>query len=494
MKRKLLVLAALLSLCVLLAACKKSDDTISTPASTATSTAEPEATPEPTLPPYEANVLTGEPKGADYPEGQRITAVMVNNIVAARPQRGLSKADILFEIKVEGGITRFMPVFTDYKTIGEVGPVRSGRDQFFRLILPWQALYIHEGQSVVMQQYAIDYSYGNLNNNDGANGYRDYGRVNWAGKSYNNNTLALEHTMYTNSDNIQEYIDDNKVDMNKTYNSTFFNFVDYRLGQTRDLSNSVDSAYSDKYGPVVGDGEYVEIVHSQSYKTRFIYDAATNTYKMQQNYSDGQWRDTVDEAADNKVLTFPNVIVLYTDIHTYPGHEAKDLQYAEYAWGGIGYYCYGGKCEKIYWQKGTPLEALRLYYLTEDGQCSDTPVEINTGKSYVAVTDIDFAENFVHSKLDGVDLSSATTVTYERSYVEDDAKAGDTLGMSTDDLTNNATGAGEAEESYTEETTSGETYTEETTGGEEYTEETTGGEEYVETPAEDTSAEESPAE
>ena len=113
MKRKLLVLAALLSLCVLLAACKKSDDTISTPASTATSSAEPEATPEPTLPPYEANVLTGEPKGADYPEGQRITAVMVNNIVAARPQRGLSKADILFEIKVEGGMTRFMPVFNE---------------------------------------------------------------------------------------------------------------------------------------------------------------------------------------------------------------------------------------------------------------------------------------------------------------------------------------------------------------------------------------------
>ena len=483
MKRKLLVLAALLSLCVMLAACKKSDDTISTPAASSAA-AEPEATPEPTLPPYEANVLTGEPKGADYPEGQRITAVMVNNIVAARPQRGLSKADILFEIKVEGGITRFMPVFTDYKSIGEVGPVRSGRDQFFRLILPWQALYIHEGQSVVMQQYGIDYSYGNLNNNDGANGYRDYGRVNWAGKSYNNGTLALEHTMYTNSDNIQRYIDDNKVDMNKTYNSTFFNFVDYRLGQTRDLSNSIDSAYSDKYGPIVGDGEYVEIVHSQSYKTRFIYDAASNTYKMQQNYSDGQWRDTVDEAADNQVLSFPNVIVLYTDIHTYPGHEAKDLQYAEYAWGGIGYYCYGGKCEKIYWQKGTPLEALRLYYLTEDGQCSDTPVEINTGKSYVAVTDIDFAENFVHSKLDGVDLSSATTVTYERTYVEDDAKAGDTLGMSTDDLTNNATGSGEAES-----TTEGETTTEGEQAAEAPAEETPTEEVPAETPAEETPAE-----
>lgn len=440
MKRKLLLVMAILSLCVVLAACKKKGgDTMSS------SSAAPEvtATPEPSQEPYLANVLTGEPQGDDY-KNQRITAVMVNNIVAARPQRGLSKADILFEIKVEGGITRFMPVYTDYQDIGEVGPVRSGRDQFFRLILPWQALYIHEGQSVVMQQYAIDYSYGNLNNNDGANGYRDYNRVNWAGATYNNRTLDLEHTMYTNSENIQKYIDDNSVDMDRTYNSTFFNFVDYRTGEARDLSNSVDSAYSDKYGPVVSDGEYIEIEHSPSYKTRFIYDAASNTYKMQQNYSDGQWRDTVDEAADDTVLSFPNVIVLYTDIHTYPGHEANDLQYAEYAWGGIGYYCYGGKCEKIYWQKGTPLETLRLYYLTEDGQCSDTLLDVNIGKSYVAVTDVDYAENFQATTLDAVNLSSGTTSTYESNYVEDDAGAGETLGMSTDDLTNSATGSDDA--------------------------------------------------
>ena len=458
MKRKLLLVMAILSLCVLLAACKKGGD--ESASSSGTTTPEATATPEPSMEPYMANVLTGEPQGDDY-KNQRITAVMVNNIVAARPQRGLSKADILFEIKVEGGITRFMPVFTDYEDIGEIGPVRSGRDQFFRLILPWQALYIHEGQSVVMQQYAIDYSYGNLNNNDGANGYRDYGRVNWNGASYNNGTLALEHTMYTDSENIQKYIDDNSVDMDRTYNSTFFNFVDYRTGETRDLSNSLDSAYSDKYGPVVSDGEYIEIEHSPSYKTRFIYDSASNTYKMQQNYTDGQWRDTVDEAADNTVLSFPNVIVLYTDIHTYPGHEAKDLQYVEYSWGGIGYYCYGGKCEKIYWQKGTPQEALRLYYLTEDGQCSDTPLEVNIGKSYVAVTDIDYAENFVHSTLDGVDLRSATTKAYERNYGEADGAAGDTLGMSTDDLTTSATGSGEAE-TTTEETVTEEAPQEET--------------------------------
>ncbi|MFR5909098.1 MAG: hypothetical protein ACLUFT_12425 [Gemmiger formicilis] len=110
MKRLLLVIATLLSLTVLLAACKKSDDTSSAATNPGSTPAQVEATPAPTeLPPYEANVLTGEPKGADYPEGQRITAVMVNNIVAARPQRPVQSRH-LFEIKVEAA-SPFM-VFT----------------------------------------------------------------------------------------------------------------------------------------------------------------------------------------------------------------------------------------------------------------------------------------------------------------------------------------------------------------------------------------------
>ena len=79
MKRKLLIVLAILTLCVALAACKKSEDA---PASSAAP--EATATPEPTLPPYEANALTGEARDADY-KNHRITAVMVNNIVAARP-------------------------------------------------------------------------------------------------------------------------------------------------------------------------------------------------------------------------------------------------------------------------------------------------------------------------------------------------------------------------------------------------------------------------
>ena len=423
MKRNFVSILAVLAACTMLfSACKKTETT-SEPESQPTQQEEV-AEPTPTPEPYEANVLTGEPKGDDYPEGQRITAVMVNNITVARPQRGLSKAQMLFEIKVEGGITRFMPVFNDYNDIEEIGPVRSGRDQFFQLILPWQALYIHEGESVFMTEYAKNYEYGLLNNTDAANGYRDYDRVNWQGLSYGNG-LSKEHTMYTSGENIAKYISDMDVDMNRTYNSTFFNFVDYRdENPVRDLTNSPDSAYSDKYGPVVQDGEYVAITHSASYKTRFLYDEATTTYKMQQYYStDGSWRDTIDEEYDEQ-LAFTNLVILYTDFEAYPG-DSHDIQDVEYGNGGIGYYCYGGKIEKIYWQKGTPLEALRLYYLPEDGQCSDEQLPVNIGKSYVAVVDVDEAVNLQTGTLAEYDLSKSDAATTEQVVDEEAVEAGE---------------------------------------------------------------------
>ena len=433
MKRTLLCVLAVLMACTMLVACKKPGGDTTTSENPA-ATQEPEATPEPTLPPYEANVLTGEAQDEDYPVGQRITGIMVNNITVARPQRGLSRAQMLFEIKVEGGITRFMALFNDYNDIEEIGPIRSGRDQFFQLLLPWQGLYVHEGESVFMRQYATEYEYGLLNNNDGANGYRDYNRVNWQGLTHGNG-LALEHTMYTSGENIKAYIEDNDVDMNRDYNSTFFNFVDYRTNEVRDLSNSLDSAYSDKYGPVVQNGEYVAITHSQSYKTRFLYDAASTTYKMQQYYStDGSWRDTIDEEY-NEQLAFTNLVILYTDMAAYPG-DSHDIQNVDYGNGGIGYYCYGGKIEKIYWQKGTPLEALRLYYLTEDGQCSDQQLDVNIGKSYVTVVDIDEAEKLETGTLADYDLAAKDEATSEAVVNEEDVEAGEgeTLGQSLDEI------------------------------------------------------------
>ena len=184
----------------------------------AAATPAPTATPEP----YDPNPLTGEAKGSDY-VAVRPVAIMINNIAQARPQRGINDADVLYEIMVEGGITRFMGLFNNYEALGDVGPVRSARDQFFRLVMPFQPLYVHIGRSGITQQYIDDVEYGDLNL-DG-NGfddliYRDQGRLN-QGYSY-------EHTAFTTGERLKSYVDWKDVDMSRDLSSPIFDFVDYR--------------------------------------------------------------------------------------------------------------------------------------------------------------------------------------------------------------------------------------------------------------------------
>ena len=57
---------------------------------------------------------------------RRVVAIKIDNHIKARPQSALQSADAVFEIPVEGGITRFIVLFhqTD---LDWVGPNRSGR-------------------------------------------------------------------------------------------------------------------------------------------------------------------------------------------------------------------------------------------------------------------------------------------------------------------------------------------------------------------------------
>lgn len=77
---------------------------------------------------------------------QRPASVMINNHPAARPQSGLTKADIVYEVLAEGNITRFLAVFqSDIPDI--IGPVRSARPYFIDLSKGYNALYIAHGYS-----------------------------------------------------------------------------------------------------------------------------------------------------------------------------------------------------------------------------------------------------------------------------------------------------------------------------------------------------------
>jgi len=79
--------------------------------------------------------------------GIRPVAVMVDNQGSrVLPQGGLDKAQVIYEIIVEGGITRLMPVF--WGTVPEmIGPVRSSRHYFLDYVMENDAIYVHYGFS-----------------------------------------------------------------------------------------------------------------------------------------------------------------------------------------------------------------------------------------------------------------------------------------------------------------------------------------------------------
>lgn len=96
----------------------------------------------------------------DEESNHRAISVMVNNHPIARPQSGISKADIVYEVLAESNITRFLAIFQS-EFPENIGPVRSARDYYIELAKGHESLYIFHGwspdaQKLIQSDY-IDY-------------------------------------------------------------------------------------------------------------------------------------------------------------------------------------------------------------------------------------------------------------------------------------------------------------------------------------------------
>lgn len=74
-------------------------------------------------------------------------AVAIENHTEARPQAGLSKANLVIEAEVEGGITRFLAFFANGEKPDRIGPIRSARPYFVDWATGLSSLYVHVGGS-----------------------------------------------------------------------------------------------------------------------------------------------------------------------------------------------------------------------------------------------------------------------------------------------------------------------------------------------------------
>src|SRR5215831_15091955 len=93
--------------------------------------------------------FTGEPVRSL----SRVLAVKIDNIVNARPQTGLTHADLVYVLPVEGGLSRFLAVFSShYPRV--IGPVRSAREDDLELLRQFgRPAFAYSGATAALLPY-----------------------------------------------------------------------------------------------------------------------------------------------------------------------------------------------------------------------------------------------------------------------------------------------------------------------------------------------------
>lgn len=77
--------------------------------------------------------------------------VQVENLAGARPQSGLSQAELLYEYQTEGGISRFTAVYL-HPPAGRLGPIRSARLATITLLRVWGGSLLYSGASTYVSR------------------------------------------------------------------------------------------------------------------------------------------------------------------------------------------------------------------------------------------------------------------------------------------------------------------------------------------------------
>lgn len=231
---------------------------------------------DPNEPKTEACPLNGSKhtkKAEDFWSKRRPLAVMIENHTEARPQSGLSSADVVYEAVAEGGITRFMALFYCNLSDVQVGPVRSARTYYLDWLGEYDALYAHVGGANTpgpADALSQIIRYGVKDLNQFSIGFpvfwRDYQRL--------GHPVATEHTMYSTTAKLWE------VGAKRGWTAT--DSAGLRWDKNFKPWTFKDDERSSSANKAGGATSNITVNFWESqpgYQVQWSYDAATNTYK-----------------------------------------------------------------------------------------------------------------------------------------------------------------------------------------------------------------------
>lgn len=293
------------------------------------------------------NPILPELQVIDVNSNSRPYAVMINNLSTARPYHtGLQEAYLVYEMVVEGGITRYLALFKD-KPLEVVGNVRSSRHYYLDYALENDAYYVHWGWSPQAQSDISSLKINNLN------GLYD-------GKPYffrQNLPVSTEHTAFVNLKEMENLVKKKG----------------YRTITNKDilLNYSPTNVDVDKFDEKK-EATNVNIKNSKYFTTNYVYDSSINAYKQYVNDKEHKDYET------KKQYTVKNIIVYQVEYNSISGDD-KGRQDISNIGKGEGYFITGGVSVPITWEKKS--REAQTVYRYKDG----TEITVNDGNTWIHI-------------------------------------------------------------------------------------------------------------
>lgn len=297
------------------------------------------------------SILTGEVIGEEA-ASKRPVAVMVENTSACLPHYGTSKADVIYECPVEGGITRMMAIFQDYSGLEKLGNVRSCRTYYIYFAKEFDAIYVCSGKAI----YALELLQSDfIDQIDGTTGKA-------AASFYRTNDRKKPHNLYTSTDGINQAIEKfgYETKLREDYPGHYQFAAD---GEQVDLSSGADAAVVTLYYP--------------NPKPWFVYNSEDGLYYRY------EFKEKQIDAVTNEQLAVKNIIIQDCDSTTLDDNGYLDINCMS---GGSGKFITNGKCIDITWIRESESAPTRYF------DASGKEITLNQGKTWVCISQSSYSE------------------------------------------------------------------------------------------------------
>ena len=268
----------------------------------------------------------------------RPVLVTINNQVEARPQSGLSSADVVYEMLSEGDVTRLLALFQS-EIPESVGPIRSARSYFIDVAQGLDAFYIAHGYSPEAKSMLENRVVDNINGMayDGSLFIRSKDRV-------------APHNSYMPGDNIEKSME--------------------TVGASTLYSKKVSySFYNEQESVKIGESATtvnVKYSYMDSFNSTYKFSESTGTYERSNGNS------VTTDLLTGEPLTIANVLFLDMQHNIVDSDGRRDIDITS---GGVAYVAQQGGIRQVEWANKDGL----LVAIEADG----SPVKLVPGLTWV---------------------------------------------------------------------------------------------------------------